>query len=107
MFEIITSLFSLLQTIIYGFIKTLFLPFDLLLALVSLIYRIIFFFQIYMSSMCTALFGDGFGCKVIHPDYIFIDVMKYLILWSAIFYLGLKTHEAWCIWKTKKKRKKK
>jgi len=79
-----------------NFILTLLLPFNIVLKILKMLYNTIFTLQIYMSSTCSSLFGEGFGCKVIHPSYIFSQILKDLIIWSIIVYIAIK------LWNMKK-----
>lgn len=39
------------------------------------IYRIVFCIQIYMCSVCRSTFGNGYGCDILDPSYVFTTIL--------------------------------
>jgi len=87
-----------IYTFIIDLLNTIFFPIHILTLLLKLIYNTIFFLNIYMSNACVKMFGNGYGCKIIHPTYVFTEVLKYLLLWCLLVYVSIKIYEFWKAW---------
>lgn len=101
--DLINSIISYIYNMLYGIFYTIFLPFNIVFGILYQLYRTVFIFQIFMSNTCQGLFGKGFGCDIINPNYVFVNVLQYVFYGSILIFILIKTMEAYEIWKTKKK----
>lgn len=91
MFEFVHQLSQLIN-------QTIMVPFLIAYNLLWYIYKIIFFIQIYMCSSCRSIFGDGFGCDILDPNYVFTTVVLNTIQLIIIVRIGIKLWSAWIKW---------
>lgn len=84
-------MFSILFKIYCLIIETVTLPFRILMYFLGFIYKIIFCVQIYMASVCRGAFGDGYGCDILDPSYVFTTILfstiKLIIIGLIIYAL--------------------
>lgn len=85
-------------TLFSTFVRTLLFPFRAVFGIAYYVYRIIFFIQLFLSGQCEQIFGDGYGCRILNPDYIFTSVIKQLLLLSLIGYLAYLIYQYYASW---------
>ena len=102
--NLIYNIFNLINIAIIGFMKVLFLPFIILSSILNIIYRSFFFVHIWLNSTCVSIFGNGFGCKILNPDYVFFYLLKNLIIISFLIYIALEIYNAYVLWSNKAKK---
>ena len=87
MSEVLLAPFVFVKNIIIAIGTTLLLPVNLLAKLLYLIYKVVFSLQFFMSNTCISLFGEGFGCDIINPNYVFttliLAVLKFVVISNA------------------------
>lgn len=83
---IVTSILDLLKKFAY----TICIPFNLIYYLLSILYKIFFSLQIFLTEICIGLFDYGYGCKVIDPSYVFTNVIWYTVIYSVLFYIAIE-----------------
>ncbi len=75
--------------------RTLMLPITITYSIISVIYYLVFFIQIHMSSTCRGVFGDGFGCDILDPYYVFTSVLFNTIKLVCITYFFILLLRLW------------
>ena len=77
-------------------LQTVFLPFYLIYYILWYMYRSLFIIQFSMNFTCESFFGEGYGCNVLNPTYIFTTVIYNTLVLTIIVYLGIKLYELYC-----------
>ena len=95
MSEIISAPFAFVKTILTTFLTTVTLPFKFILLLFYYIYKIVFSLQFFMAGACTTMFGDGFGCDIINPNYVFTTMIIALLKFIFISHMGKAIYKIW------------
>lgn len=90
---------SYLYTIGMFLLKTILLPVYIVYYLLWYIYRTIFFIQFSMSYTCESFFGNGYGCDILNPDYVFTTMIYQSLKMIIIVYICLKLYELYIKYK--------
>jgi hypothetical protein len=78
--------------------STILLPLKLLIQLLYLIYKLVFSLQFFMSGTCISLFGEGFGCDIINPNYVFTTLILAIVKFVVISHVGKAVFKTWKNW---------
>ena len=54
-----------------------------------------------MSNTCISLFGEGFGCDIINPNYVFTTLIFAIFKFVVISNVGKAIFKTWKSWKKK------
>jgi len=90
---------EILQKTLFAIYSVITLPLKWILGALYYIYSFIFLPQFYMHGMCVTLFGSGYGCDILNPDYVFTTILFNTIRLVAIVTVLLKI---WNLWYYKK-----
>jgi hypothetical protein len=57
-----------------------------------------------MNAICENLMGENTFCKILDPDYVFFNIVIYLIGWCILGYLFVKIKNEYIKWKNTRKK---
>ena len=69
------------------FISILFYPLTIFYHLFTKIYYILFWFQYYISGLCSSLIKDGYGCQIMNPSFVFLYIFPTFFQLLILVYL--------------------
>lgn len=87
------SNYSMIGTTISFITKTLLLPVYVIYCILWYIYRTIFIVQFSMNYTCKSFFGNGYGCNILDPNYVFTTVIWQLFKLIIVVHVILKAYE--------------
>lgn len=91
---------DILQKTFFAIYSVITLPFRWVFGIVYFIYSLFFLPQFYMHGMCETLFGSGYGCDILNPDYVFTTILFNSIKLIVVATIILRL---WTLWNDYKK----
>jgi len=90
---ILSAPLNSIKNILVSFFTVITFPIQIVFVLLMYIYKIIFSLQFFMANTCISLFGEGYGCDILNPNYVFSTVIFSTIKILIITYTSMSIYK--------------